>query len=102
MADVTVGNKKRIALTSATKTRLVFNPPVDTVILKKIGSGSMAYMVNAEEADMADIDEEEANLLSDDFPTRDLYKPNKIRYIVVLSDANMTLELDTERTKLID
>lgn len=98
MADLAVGAKKRIALTSGTKVRLVFTPPTDGIIIRKNDPGTIAYMVNAEEADMADINEEEANSLTDDFPTRDLYKPNKIKYLVVLSDAAITLELDTDKT----
>jgi len=101
MADVTVGNKKRIAVATGVKQRLVFEPPIDNLILKKIGSGTIAYMVNAIEADMADINEEEANSLTDDFATRDLYKPNGIRHLVIISDADVTLELDTEKTKLL-
>ena len=99
MADIAVGAKKRFSLTTSTKARLVFDPPVDFVILKKVGTGNLAYMVNAAETDMADIDEEEANLLSDEFPTRDLYKPAKIKYLVVLSDADITLELDTDKAQ---
>jgi|LGOV01.1.fsa_nt_gb hypothetical protein len=99
MADVTVGAKKRIALLTGVKKRLVFDPPIANIILKKIGAGTIAYMINAVETDMADIDEEEANTLDDNFPTRDLFKPSKIENIVMISDADVTIELDTEKAQ---
>ena len=101
MADVAIVDQKRITLATGVKQRLVFSPATDNLILKKVGAGNIAYMVNAVEGDMADIDEVKANTLDDTFPTRDLYKRNKIKYLVVLSDADVVLEIDTDKSNKV-
>jgi len=71
---------------------------VDNMIIRKESTGILAYMVNAAEADLTDVAQVTANTLTDDFPSRDFYKPGNIYHLVLLADTNMIIELDTNRT----
>lgn len=101
MAVVVVGANKRFSLTADTTTTLQFSTDndisIDKLIMRKIGAGNCSYMVNAAEADLTAVPQADANTLTDAYPARDLYKPNGMYHIVVRSDADMVIELDTER-----
>jgi len=102
MAVVIIGSKKRFLIAANTVTTLQINTiesvGVNNMSIRKESAGNLSYMVNAEEADLTTVLQDTANSLTDDFPSRDLYKPGKIYKLVVLADAEMTIELDTNIT----
>jgi|LGOV01.1.fsa_nt_gb hypothetical protein len=102
MAIVVVEHVKRVLIAADTTTTLQMRTSptngVDTLIIRKEADGNLSYIINGAEADLTGVPQADANTLTDDFPSRDLYKPGKIYHVIVRADAEMTIELDTERT----
>ena len=102
MATVIVGANKRFVLTADTTTTLQMSTDgkvgVNNMSIRKETAGNVSYMVNAEEAELTAVPQADANTLTDDFPSRDFYKPGKIYKLVVRADAEITVELDTNIT----
>lgn len=91
MADINGLVKRRVDLVAATEQTILFEGGIQSISIAKLDSGNVAYKFNAV---LADIDDDESNILTDDIPVVAEYERYRVTSLSLLSDANMTVQWD--------